>query len=239
MSDKSNNNSCNKKEQIFQYASTAPSVSNILNLAQVQNKTKTSSTGLIGGLKAPGKPVALGLGPTVNKPLQGSLKLTTTAKVTVSPAEPSKINLQLETAKVAESVEAKKETFEKKESNFALKGAKVGKPKKSEKALKSSSNNLQHVTENHFDPSHWRLFVGNLGPEVSETLLYSFFHSTYPSTSKALIIRDPKSQKSKGYGFVAFAEGKEFLRALKEMNGKWLGNRQCIIKKSDHQPKFL
>lgn len=89
-----------------------------------------------------------------------------------------------------------------------------------------------------WDPSHFLLFVGNLGPEVSEQLLHQTFSNPYPSVSRVRIVKDKKSDKSKGYGFVAFADGKEFLRALKEMQGRWIGNRQCQIKKSDFNKKF-
>ena len=80
---------------------------------------------------------------------------------------------------------------------------------------------------------HFRLFVGNLGPEVTDALFASTFTNSYPSVSKTRIIRDKKSNKSKGYGFVAFRDGKEYLKALKEMQGRWIGNRPCQVKKSD------
>ena len=88
-----------------------------------------------------------------------------------------------------------------------------------------------------WDPNHFLLFVGNLGPEVNEQLLQQTFSNPYPSVARVRIIKDKKSDKSKGYGFVAFADGREFLRALKEMQGRWIGNRQCQVKKSDFNKK--
>lgn len=38
--------------------------------------------------------------------------------------------------------------------------------------------------------------------------------------------------KSKGYGFVAFADPEDFLKAWKEMDGKYVGSRPIRIKKA-------
>jgi hypothetical protein len=95
----------------------------------------------------------------------------------------------------------------------------------------------EDATLSDWDPSHYRLFVGNLGPEVSESVLQNAFSSSYPSVSRVKIIKDKHSGKTRGYGFVAFAVGRDYLKALKEMPGHWIGNRQCIIKKSDWQSR--
>ena len=206
-------------DKSVQYASTAPSVASLLNLTQVQEKKKPiGGTGglAVGGIKATpglvGKPLTLGLKKT-------PVPLAIETKVPVQTVMP-----------VADSLVA----HSKAPLVSTVHHSKVEKKISETKAIKSHPR--IELPIDHFDPNHWRLFVGNLGPEVSDSILLSSFQNAYPSTSKALIVRDWKSQKSKGYGFVAFAEGKEFLRALKEMQGKWIGNRQAIIKKSDHQP---
>lgn len=65
----------------------------------------------------------------------------------------------------------------------------------------------------------FRIFVGDIGYEVSDDTLIKAF-CKYPSFLKAKVIRDKKSSKSKGYGFVSFGDPKDFMKALKEMNGK-------------------
>lgn len=80
----------------------------------------------------------------------------------------------------------------------------------------------------------YRLFVGNLGNEVHDEVLVKAFMK-YPSFQKAKVIKDKKSGKSKGYGFVSFMEAEDFAKALREMNGKYIGNRPCKITKSTCQ----
>jgi RNA recognition motif-containing protein len=57
--------------------------------------------------------------------------------------------------------------------------------------------------------------------------------TTYGSLTRVRIVRDRKSGKSKGYGFVAFREPQDFLQALREMNGKYVGSRPIKLKKSN------
>ena len=64
----------------------------------------------------------------------------------------------------------------------------------------------------------FRIFCGDLGNEVSDEGLSKAF-SKYASFQKARVIKDRNTRKSKGYGFVSFKDGQDYLRALKEMNG--------------------
>ena len=63
-----------------------------------------------------------------------------------------------------------------------------------------------------WDPAHFRLFVGNLAGEVTDDTLHKAF-SRWPSVQKARVIRDKRTTKSKGYGFVSFSDGDEFFQA--------------------------
>ncbi|KAI8614497.1 hypothetical protein BC830DRAFT_1065460, partial [Chytriomyces sp. MP71] len=77
----------------------------------------------------------------------------------------------------------------------------------------------------------FRIFCGDLGNEVSDELLTRTF-SKYPSFIKARVIRDKKTTKSKGYGFVSFKDPNDFVAALREMDGKYVGNRPIKLRKS-------
>ncbi|OAA68606.1 rnp domain containing protein [Niveomyces insectorum RCEF 264] len=82
-----------------------------------------------------------------------------------------------------------------------------------------------------WDPSHLRLFVGNLAGEVTdETLLKAF--SRWKSVQKAAVKRDKWTKKSRGYGFVSFSDADDFFQAAKEMNGKYIGSHPVVVRKS-------
>ncbi|CAK5275536.1 unnamed protein product, partial [Mycena citricolor] len=70
-----------------------------------------------------------------------------------------------------------------------------------------------------WNPSWFRLFVGDLSNDVSDDVLSNAFNK-YPSFQKGRVIRDRLSQKAK-YGFIAFSDPEDFLKAWREMDG-WL-----------------
>lgn len=82
-----------------------------------------------------------------------------------------------------------------------------------------------------WDPNDFRIFCGDLGNEVTDDLLGKAF-SKYKSFLKAHVVRDKRSQKTKGYGFVSFKDPNDFVKAMKEMNGKYIGNRPVKLRKS-------
>ena len=82
-----------------------------------------------------------------------------------------------------------------------------------------------------WDPAHKRLFVGDLGNDVNDEDLRNAFIK-YPTFQRARVVRNKMDGKSKGYGFVSFADPEDFLRAWKEMDGKYIGSRPCRLKKA-------
>ncbi|KAJ5189284.1 Nucleotide-binding alpha-beta plait [Penicillium cf. griseofulvum] len=83
-----------------------------------------------------------------------------------------------------------------------------------------------------WDPAHFRLFVGNLAGEVTDESLLKAF-SRYTSVQKARVIREKRTQKSKGYGFISFSLGDEYFRAAREMHGKYIGSHPILLRKSE------
>jgi len=77
----------------------------------------------------------------------------------------------------------------------------------------------------------YRLFCGDLGNEVNEMVLEKAFKK-YVSYAKCKIIRDKHSGKTKGFGFLSFTDPFDCATALKEMNGKYVGNRPIKLRKS-------
>lgn len=59
----------------------------------------------------------------------------------------------------------------------------------------------------------FRIFCGDLGNDVNDELLTRTF-SKFPSFQRAKVIRDKRTSKSKGYGFVSFKEPQDFIRLV-------------------------
>ncbi|KAG7859256.1 hypothetical protein KL939_002156 [Ogataea angusta] len=90
---------------------------------------------------------------------------------------------------------------------------------------------IKQSSKSDWDPSHFRLFVGNLGQDVDEELLLRSLIK-YPSVSKVQIPKDHKKGENKGYGFVSFSDPDDYLRCFKEMNGKYIGSKPVELKKA-------
>ncbi|RLM86971.1 hypothetical protein C2845_PM04G31640 [Panicum miliaceum] len=56
---------------------------------------------------------------------------------------------------------------------------------------------------------------------------------TPPSPTGPKVVRDKRTGKTKGYGFVSFSNPTDLAAAIKEMNGKYVGNRPIKLRKSN------
>jgi len=118
-------------------------------------------------------------------------------------------------------------------------------PEKSEKSkLKSKLAYRKGGGQEWVDPSladwpenDFRIFVGDLGNEVTDDMLRLAFQR-YTSLQKVKVIRDKKTTKSRGFGFVSFGDPHDFIKALREMNGKYIGNRPCKLRKSSWEKRM-
>lgn len=79
--------------------------------------------------------------------------------------------------------------------------------------------------------------MGDLGNDVTDDVLTAAF-SKYKSFSKARVVRKKVDLKSKGYGFVAFADPEDFLKAWKEMDGGYM-NRAAPLEMAQHSHSHL
>ncbi|KAL1206449.1 Polyadenylate-binding protein RBP47C [Cardamine amara subsp. amara] len=73
------------------------------------------------------------------------------------------------------------------------------------------------------------IFVGDLAPEVTDTLLQKLFSEKYPSVKAAKVVIDAITGRSKGYGFVRFGDDTERSNAMLEMNGEKCSGRAMRI----------
>ena len=80
--------------------------------------------------------------------------------------------------------------------------------------------------------------MGDLGNDTTEDDLREAF-GKYPSFAKCKLIKNKRTMKSKGYGFVSFLDPNDFVKALKEMNGKYIKNRPCKLRKGNWKKRSL
>lgn len=67
---------------------------------------------------------------------------------------------------------------------------------------------------------------------MTDALLTGVF-DRWPSFVRARVVRDKRSGKTKGFGFASFLDADECVAALKEVDGKYVGNRPIKLRKSD------
>jgi len=84
----------------------------------------------------------------------------------------------------------------------------------------------------------YRLFCGDLGNEVTDDLLANAFRK-YSSFQKAKVIRDKRTGKTKGYGFVSFSAPEDMVAALRDVHFRYVGNRPVRLKKSNWKDKAM
>lgn len=84
---------------------------------------------------------------------------------------------------------------------------------------RKQSSNLQEYS----------LFVGDLAPEVTDSVLHEAFVSRFTTCSSAKVVTDATTGSSKGYGFVRFTDKSQSDEALQVMNGTMIGSRAIRV----------
>ncbi len=72
------------------------------------------------------------------------------------------------------------------------------------------------------------IYVGNLDFKVNEDDLQKLFEE-YGTVNSAKIIVDKFSGRSKGYGFVEMENDKEASKAINDLNGSEMENREIVV----------
>merc|ERR1719221_1075343 len=103
---------------------------------------------------------------------------------------------------------------------------------------KASGKIWRDPTLDDWPKDDYRLFCGDLGNEVTDDLLANAFRK-YSSFQKAKVIRDKRTGKTKGYGFVSFSAPEDMVAALRDVNGRYVGNRPVRLKKSNWKDKSI
>lgn len=78
--------------------------------------------------------------------------------------------------------------------------------------------------------AEYSLFVGDLGVDVTDQILYESFDKVFPGQILlAKVMLDPATRLSKGFGFVKVASQTIQNRSITEMNGTVVGGRQIRV----------
>ena len=78
------------------------------------------------------------------------------------------------------------------------------------------------------------IYVGNLDFKVDENDLKGIFEE-YGTVSSVKIISDKFTGRNRGFGFVTIEEDANAKKAIEELNGAKLGNRELVV--NEAKPK--
>lgn len=79
------------------------------------------------------------------------------------------------------------------------------------------------------DTPDYTIFVGDLASDVTDYMLLETFRPRFTSIKGAKVVIDRATGRTKGYGFVRFADESEQVRAMTEMNGVLCSTRPMRI----------
>lgn len=103
---------------------------------------------------------------------------------------------------------------------------------------KSGNEEWQDDSLADWPENDFRIYCCNLGNEVSEEILTNAF-SKYTSFAKCKVVKDKKTEKGMGYGFVSLLDCDDYVKAMREMQGKYVGNRPIKLLPSKWTEKSL
>ena len=140
-------------------------------------------------------------------------------------------NQSLEESETEEEKEIKDENENEKEEKHKL-SKREEKMKNNWRIYRKGAGVIwQDESLNEWPENDYRVFVGDLGNEVNDQVLANAFIK-YPSFAKAKVIRNKITGKTKGYGFISVTDVNDYIKLMREMNGKYVGNRPIRLKRS-------
>ncbi|WP_206610024.1 RNA recognition motif domain-containing protein [Maribellus luteus] len=84
---------------------------------------------------------------------------------------------------------------------------------------------------------YMNIYVGNLDFKVNENDLKEIFEE-YATVSDSKIITDRYSGQSKGFGFVTIDNASDANKAISELNGATLENRELVVNEARPRKEF-
>jgi len=81
------------------------------------------------------------------------------------------------------------------------------------------------------------IYVGNLSFRIEENDLKEIFEE-YGSVSDVKIIKDKFTGKSKGFGFIVMDNNSAAKKAIQELGGATLENRQLVVNEAREKKQY-
>ena len=82
-----------------------------------------------------------------------------------------------------------------------------------------------------------KLFVGNMSWNTNEEALRSEF-APFGSIEECKLITDRETGRSRGFGFITFADKADAIKAIEGMNGKQIDGRDLNVSEAnERQPR--
>lgn len=81
------------------------------------------------------------------------------------------------------------------------------------------------------------IYVGNLNFKVAESDLENLF-GEYGTVSSVKVISDKFSGRSKGFGFITMDDDEEATKAMKELDGSLLQDREMVVNEAKPKRQF-
>lgn len=81
------------------------------------------------------------------------------------------------------------------------------------------------------------IYIGNLDYRVTEDALKGIFEK-YGSVSEVKIITDKFTGRSKGFGFIVMENNSEAKKAISELNGTTVENRQITVNEARERKQY-
>ncbi|KAK6636778.1 hypothetical protein RUM43_010441 [Polyplax serrata] len=122
---------------------------------------------------------------------------------------------------------------------IAAQDGKAKKDKKNKKLIRMAGGQTwEDPSLGEWEDDDFRIFCGDLGNDVTDEVLTRAFNK-YTSFLKAKVVRDKRTNKTKGFGFVSFKDPQDFIKAMKEMNGRYVGSRPIKLRKSTWKARSM
>ncbi len=100
--------------------------------------------------------------------------------------------------------------------------------RESQKPVSQGPKRENPMFESVVEPTATRLYIGNLSYEVAESDLFDFF-AKVGTVKNVDIVRDRRTNRSKGYGFVEMADLEGAKQAFRQLNRADLLGRQIVV----------